>query len=272
VTITHTVPVDPLIFSCPLLGGGFWEPGRAKIVTTASGGGTVHEYYWPNEIFTSGFPGGTYRGTFFSFHIGSHWNANWVCNTDAGLAAAIKAELVSALGGTYTEFQSANFSVTVSRDSLSCGSSLGIGNQVAQYNGASCVSGFGGLTPSCYAFQLTKTASVRGAVVEIAPNVLRLRFIRAFRRSMIFGTDCQVPPPSATPRPADIVVDGVSLVEYTATLTRTSCFTEQTFSVALPTFTVTPGEFAHSCGSIAGGTSVPATALTITGKVEFTYV
>lgn len=271
VIITHLVPVSPLVFDCPILGGGGWEPGRAKVITTTSVGGTVNDYYWPNEIFTSGFPAGTYSGTAFAFHIGSHWNGNTVCNTDVGLAAAIKAELVASLGGTYTEFQSANFSVTVSRANLSCGTSLGIGNQIATVTDANCFSGIGGATPSCYKYDLTKSSFIRGAVVELAPSILRVRFIQSMLKTMVYGADCYTPPPSSRPKPADVSISGATTVGFNLALTATNCFNFYDYSVALPSYSVSQGEFPHSCDPFPGGVSTPSTALTITGRVELIY-
>lgn len=162
VTITHTTPVNPLKFACPSFGGGGWFPGSAKIQTTGSTDEKVWEYYWPNEIFANGIESGTYRGRTFQFQTGSHWNGTNVCLTDADLADAIEASLIAYLGGDFVEFQAGNFSVTVTRDALTCGTALDLFGQSAMWTGAKCQ----GLN-YCWDVELQKSTAINAAVVEL---------------------------------------------------------------------------------------------------------
>jgi hypothetical protein len=118
ITQTGALPIDELSFPCSFPNGLV-----AGVVVTTSGASRT--YYWPSEVYLQG--AFQYKGTPFFPQL----NNNNSCETDAALATAIKAEMVSALSA-FPEMASSNFSVTLTRTfTSSTGSSLALGSQVA---------------------------------------------------------------------------------------------------------------------------------------------
>ncbi len=278
VTITHdTASVNPLIFSCPRFDGSGWYPGSATIQTTTLSDGAVREYYWPNEIFANGIETGTYNGTAFTFRPGSHWNATNVCLSDIDLAAAIKASLVTSLGGVYPEFTASRFDVAVTRDGLTCGSSLDLYGQSVVIT-AKC----GGLFGSdCWNVTMTKSTAISAAVVELTRNSLKVTFLQRHLKSMAVGTNCNSPP-RTTPPIDDVLEMGVSKVGFQIGLPygipAVECFSSYDFSMTLPGIIFRPwatAEFPTCDGNdfdvVVGNIDGTADPVTFNGRVELIY-
>ena len=279
VTITHAASVNPLIFSCPRFDGSGRYPGSAKVQTTTTSDGQVNEYYWPSEIFANGIETGTYNGSAFTFHSGSHWNGTNVCLSDLDLAASIKADLVTWLGSIYPEFEAGAFSVVVERNTLTPDTPLGLYGQSIVMTGK-C----GGLLGSdCWNVTMTKSANISAAIVELTRRSLKVTFLQRHFKSMVVGSNCNSPP--RTTPPLDSVSEaGVSKVGFEVGLPfgipAVECFSAYDFSVTLPELRLVigfgdpfgdPRDFPTCDANDFSVVSANTDPITFNGRVELIY-
>lgn len=258
ITITQTgaLPIDAISFDCT-------SPNATAATVQIATSGTSRTYYWPSDVYYKSGPA-TYKGTAASLAgLISAWNSPvGSCDTDATVAAAIKASLVGSLSGTYPEFASGNFSVTVVRTPMaSTGSSLALAAQTYTR------------TMTCSTSEPDRTLTVtrirHGFVLELTPGGMVGTLMGSEETTCDF----------ASSPPADVYYIRRADVGFTRSLgSTTACWgngTNYSHTISLSSFTNnSSGDDCSSYGApcIPTVAATAPSAKTITVNVRVFYV